>query len=267
MIAMVDDLSSGVGSPEFVYPDWPAPGNVRAVFTTRNGGYSEAPCDCFNLGLHVGDNTEHVRSNRQLLVDALELPAPPVYLNQVHGTDAVCAEDQLRDKNHAVAAADACWSNANSVIAIMTADCLPVLFTSDCGQVIAGAHAGWRGLAEGVLEKTIESLPVKASRLLAWLGPAIGPDRFEVGAEVKECFVGRCAKSKVHFEAVGKSDSSAPEKYLANLYGLARDRLTDAGVGSVYGGKHCTYSETDRFFSHRRDRGQTGRMAALIWKV
>jgi len=264
---MAEKLSSGLVSPEFVYPDWPAPDNVRAAFTTRIGGYSEAPCDGFNLGLHVGDNAQHVSSNRKLLIDALSLPAAPLYLNQVHGTDAVCAEEQLSDNSHTLPAADACWSSVGSVIAIMTADCLPVLFTSECGHVVAGAHAGWRGLADGVIENTILSLPVKASELLVWLGPAIGPSRFEVGAEVKECFVSSRLSSEVHFEAVDSMDNSGQEKYLANLYGLARDRLTDAGVHAVYGGEHCTYGDASRFFSHRRDRGQTGRMAALIWKV
>lgn len=264
---MVERLSSGFASPEFIYPDWPAPDNVRAAFTTRIGGYSEAPCDSFNLGLHVGDKLEHVNSNRNLLVDALSLPAAPVYLNQVHGTDTVCAEQQLSDTSHSLPAADACWSSAGSVIAIMTADCLPVLFTSECGKYIAGAHAGWRGLADGVIEKTIESMPVDSSELLVWLGPAIGPARFEVGAEVRECFVSCDAASEAHFTVVDSTGNSGQKKYLANLYGLAKDRLAACGVGSVYGGEHCTYTDSSRFFSHRRDRGQTGRMAALIWKV
>ena len=263
---MGEDSSATVISPEIIKPDWPAPDNIRAAFTTRIGGYSKAPCDGFNLGLHVGDNEEHVHSNRQLLIDTLSLPAAPLYLNQVHGSDAVCAEEFLHSKNHSVPAADACWSSGGSVITIMTADCLPVLFASECGSVIAGAHAGWRGLADGVLEKTIDSLSVPASGLLAWLGPAIGPAKFEVGEEVKECFVSRNASSEAHFEAVESSDEACC-KYLANLYGLAADRLTSAGVGSVYGGEHCTYSDERRFFSHRRDRGLTGRMAALIWKV
>jgi len=251
--------------PEFIYPDWPAPNNVRAAFTTRIGGYSEAPCDSFNLGLHVGDNPKHVSSNRHLLIDALSLPAAPVYLNQVHGTDTVCAEQQSSDSDQPIPAADACWSGKGRVIAIMTADCLPVLFTSECGNFIAGAHAGWRGLADGVIEKTIESMPVNSSELIAWLGPAIGPAKFEVGAEVKKCFASHHPSAEVHFETVDTAGNS-DQKYLANLYGLAKDRLADAGVSSVYGGEHCTYSD-NRFFSHRRDRGQTGRMAALIWKV
>jgi len=261
----------GVVSPDFIFPDWPAPINVRAAFTTRVGGYSEVPCDGFNLGLHVGDNSEHVQRNRQLLVDALSLPAAPLYLNQVHGTDSVCADeclkDNIKDKNFTVPAADACWTRTDSVIAIMTADCLPVLFTSQCGTVIAGAHAGWRGLADGVLEKTIESLPVKASELLAWFGPAIGPSKFEVGAEVKQCFVSDHGSSAVHFKELDAVDNSNSKKYLANLYGLARDRLVNVGLSAIYGGEHCTHSDVDRFFSHRRDHGQTGRMAALIWKV
>ncbi len=252
-----------VRTPEFVIPDWPAPKNIRAAFTTRVGGFSQIPCDGFNLGLHVGDNAQHVADNRQLLIDSLSLPDTPYYLNQVHGTEVLCADDQ-RDDTASTPAADACWSQSqNSVIAIMTADCLPVLFSSHCGSVIAGAHVGWRGLADGVLEKTVSSLPLAASQLMAWLGPAIGPTKFEVGAEVMECFVGHDKNCKRHFEPV----AGLADKYLANLYGLATDRLHSVGIRSIYGGEECTYTDANRFFSHRRDKGKTGRMAALIWTV
>lgn len=252
--------SSKNKSPVFVIPDWPAAENIRAVFTTRAGGFSSAPCDGFNLGLHVGDNPGDVADNRQLLIDSLSLPDVPCYLNQVHGTEVFCADD-LHDSAN-TPAADACWSQSlKAVIAIMTADCLPVLLSSKCGSVVAGAHAGWRGLAEGVIENTVSSLPLPASRLIAWLGPAIGPTKFEVGSEVRSCFISQDQNSGEHFAPV------SGDKYLADLYSLARDRLHNIGVSAVYGGDACTYSDADRFFSHRRDKGKTGRMAALIWKV
>lgn len=250
-------------APEYIIPDWPAANNIRAVFTTRSGGYSQAPWCGFNLGLHVGDDAQHVAANRQLLIDSLSLPQSPMYLNQVHGTE-VLRVDNSSPNNTTVPAYDACWSESEkSVIAIMTADCLPVLFSSKCGSVIAGAHAGWRGLADGVIENTVTALPVAASQLCAWLGPAIGPLKFEVGAEVRECFMGFDQNSSTHFTKAAGS----PNKYLADLYGLARDRLASMGVTSIYGGDACTHSDENRFFSHRRDQGSTGRMAALIWKA
>jgi len=256
---MVDTKSAP--EPEFIYPDWPAPDNIKAAATTRIGGFSEAPLDSFNLGLHVNDDPVLVNRNRDLMAESLSLPGIPVYLNQVHGTDAICADDFSGVSGTEAPAADACWSADNNVIAIMTADCLPVLFASKCGSVIGGAHAGWRGLADGVIEKTVEALPVESSELIAWLGPAIGPRKFEVGSEVRERFVDQNQPSDRHFVL---NDS---KKYLADLYGLAKDRLAAAGVESIYGGGFCTHSESHRFFSHRRDQGLTGRMAALIWKV
>jgi len=244
-------------SPEFIYPDWEVAGNIRAVFTTRIGGYSQEEFSGFNLGLHVNDVAEHVESNRQLLIESLKLPFTPCYLNQVHGIDVAQANESSYGST-----ADACWtSESDNVVTIMTADCLPVLFASQCGKYIAGAHAGWRGLANGVLEATVNKLPIASSELYAWLGPAIGPKHFEVGAEVREQFVAMSASSSVHFQSV------STDKYLADLYGLATDRLKDVGVRSVSGGTYCTYADEDLFFSHRRDKGKTGRMAALIWKV
>jgi len=245
-----------MAEPGFIYPDWQVSDNIRAVFTTRVGGRSQGEYSSFNLGLHVNDSAEDVAHNRQLLISALQLPAAPVYLNQVHGVDVVQADEgSLPD-------ADACWTEKNNeVLTIMTADCLPVLFASHCGRYVAGAHAGWRGLANGVLEATISKLPVKSSELHAWLGPAIGPTHFEVGAEVREQFVAITAGSSRHFSQVSS------DKYLADLYGLATDRLQDAGVRSISGGTYCTYSDEQLFYSHRRDKGKTGRMAALIWKA
>lgn len=257
MIVMVDRKSAL--APEFIYPVWPVPDNIKAVATTRIGGFSKAPLNSFNLGLHVNDDPVLVNRNRELLAESLSLPGVPVYLNQVHGTDAVCADDFTGGTG--VPVADACWSANDNVIAIMTADCLPVLFASRCGGVIGGAHAGWRGLADGVIEKTVKALPVESSELIAWLGPAIGPQKFEVGAEVRERFINQNQSSDKHFVL---NDS---KKYLADLYGLAKDRLMAAGVESIHGGGFCTHTESNRFFSHRRDQGLTGRMAALIWKV
>lgn len=251
--------------PEFVQPDWPAPANVRAVFTTRSGGCSAPPWDCLNLGLHVGDDADRVQENRQLLVRTLGLSSEPVYLNQVHKTHVLCADELPEsDANTSPPEADACWTeHTDRTIAIMTADCLPILFTSRCGSVVAGAHAGWRGLGNGIVQNTVSALPIEPAELIAWLGPAIGPNHFEVGAEVKEFYISKSKSFNSCFERVpGTSD-----KYLADLFGLAREILLDAGIESVYGGDFCTYSDSRRFFSHRRDSGNTGRMAALIWKT
>lgn len=257
-----------MGDPEFIYPNWNVADNIRAVFTTRLGGISEGEFSNMNLGLHVNDAAEHVERNRELLIESLELPATPYYMSQVHGTRVVKTGDLTLG---AAPDADACWTDeCNQVITIMTADCLPVLFASRCGSYIAGAHAGWRGLADGVLEATVEKLPVPPQEVLAWLGPAIGPKHFEVGAEVREQFVDQAAVSSRHFEPLlsehGTQDNQS-QKYLADLYGLARDRLKEVGVTAITGGSHCTYASEDLFFSHRRDKGKTGRMAALIWKV
>lgn len=263
-------VSQTPGSAEFIVPEWQVPESIHAICTTRIGGYSAAPFDAFNLGLHVGDDLENVRLNREHLISTLQLPQAPSYLRQVHGTAVVRAEnipanqpDQKTEPQ-----ADACWTHkSGSPIAIMTADCLAVLFASACGNYIAGAHAGWRGLAAGVLEATVASLPVDAVELTAWLGPAIGPDHFEVGAEVREQFMNCDASSHEHFVPVdSKSAHGAEKKYTADIFGLARDRLRAVGVGSVCGGNLCTYSDSKTFFSHRRDSGQTGRMAAVIWK-
>lgn len=248
-----------MANPEFIYPDWEVANNIRAVFTTRIGGFSQGEYSGFNLGLHVNDSAEHVRRNRELLIEALQLPSKPVYLSQVHGTDVLDASESSKNSSPD---ADACWTGeTNNVITIMTADCLPVLIASHCGSYIAGAHAGWRGLASGVLEATISKLPIASSELRAWLGPAIGPEHFEVGAEVREHFIAMSPASSIHFRQV------SADKYLADLYGLATDRLNTAGVRSVSGGSYCTYADKQLFFSHRRDKGKTGRMAALIWKV
>lgn len=237
-----------------IYPDWPAPARVRALTTTRQGGVSAAPFDSLNLAAHVGDRDDAVRRNRQLLRQRLQLPAEPVWLEQVHGRSVVACDSAV-----GLPVADAgCARCAGVVCVVLTADCLPVLFCDRHATRVAAAHAGWRGLAGGVLESTLEALDVAPRELLVWLGPAIGPRAFEVGAEVREAFVGQHPEAREAF-------SARPEgRWLADLYRLARIRLAARGVSSVYGGGLCTFGDPARFFSYRRD-GVTGRMASLIW--
>jgi YfiH family protein len=237
---------------DWIVPDWPAPANVRAVITTRSGGVSTGPFASMNLGQRVGDDTGSVRTNRALLRDLL--PAEPKWLQQVHGTLVVDA-DRLR---HPVDADAAVARNPGSVCAVMVADCLPVLLTDRAGSVVASAHAGWRGLAAGVLENTVQAMGTAPGELLAYLGPAIGPSAFEVGADVREAFLNRSAEAASAFVVY------KPGKWLADLFALARQRLVAAGVNRIHGGRLCTFSDSRRFFSHRRDK-VTGRMAALIW--
>lgn len=234
-------------------PDWPAPPQVRALFTTRLGGVSVAPYDSFNLGSHVGDDPRHVDENRRRLRELL--PAEPLWLEQVHGT-AVARGPAAGG----VPCADAAVSRRpGEVCVVLTADCLPVLFCDAQGSTVAAAHAGWRGLAAGVLENTLAAMQVPPAQVLAWLGPAIGPQRFEVGEEVREVFVAGDPAASAAFAA-----GAASGKWLADLYALARLRLRRAGVASIHGGDACTAGESERFFSFRRD-GRTGRQASLVW--
>lgn len=237
-----------------IIPDWPAPANVRSLITTRSGGVSAAPYASLNLGDHVGDNPQHVKHNRAVL--STHLPAEPRWLKQVHG----------------IAVADACMTGAEAdasvafqageVCAVLTADCLPVLLCDQSGTVVGAAHAGWRGLLNGVIESTVAAMQVPSSSLLAYLGPAIGPQAFEVGDEVRAAFV---AADPEAASAFSPSDRQAEtRKWLADIYRLARLRLEKLGVAGVYGGGLCTYADAELFFSYRRD-GVTGRMASLIW--
>lgn len=238
-----------------IRPDWPAPAAVNAAVTTRLGGVSLGPYRSLNLGSHVGDAPANVAENRLRLRTVLQLPAEPRWLTQVHGT-AVLEAGEAKPG----ATADASWTDRPGVVcAVLTADCLPVLFCDDGGQVVAAAHAGWRGLVGGVLEATVAALPVAPGCLLAWLGPAIGPGAFEVGDEVRAAFMQAAPSDQIFFRP-----SAEPGKWLADLYGLARRRLRDAGVARCHGGEHCTVGEPETFFSFRRD-GVCGRMAALIW--
>lgn len=210
-----------------------------------------APYDSLNLGSHVGDDPCTVERNRNLL--SAWLPSEPVWLEQVHGAEVALAETA-----GCRPVADACVSSSkNSVCVVMTADCLPVLLCDQDGTVVGVAHAGWRGLANGVLETTVKAMQVAPGRLMAWLGPAIGPAVFEVGAEVRDVFLGRSSQADAAFKPLA-------DKYLADIYLLARQRLQALGITQIYGGEFCTYTERERFFSYRRD-GATGRMATMIW--
>ncbi|CNH12511.1 inner membrane protein [Yersinia aldovae] len=240
-----------------ILPNWPMPATVKACSTTRYGGISEFPYDSLNLGTHVGDIATSVVANRQSLVEQAGLPQMPVWLEQVHGTRVL----HLDGKTISDVQADAVYSRVTGqVCAVMTADCLPVLFCSLAGDEVAAAHAGWRGLCAGVLEQTLAQFSARPSSIIAWLGPAIGPQQFEVGEEVKQAFTQIDAQSTAAFTP------SSGSKYLADIYLLARLRLQAAGIHAIYGGDRCTVTEKQHFFSYRRD-GMTGRMASLIWLI
>jgi len=237
------------------HAEWPA--NVNAVFTSRQGGCSAAPYGSLNVGNHVGDDPENVHRNRQTLAQAVGVR--PVFLNQVHGCEVV----QLSHDTPDGLTADACWTDMPGLACtVMVADCLPVLFAAEDGSSVAAAHAGWRGLCDGVIEATVKAMHAAPDTLMAWLGPAIGPQAFEVGEEVRQEFIA------AHSDAISAFTPSSQGKWLGNLYLLARQRLNRLGVTAVYGGgtdrDFCTFSDQARFFSFRRD-GATGRMASMIW--
>ena len=251
---------------EVITPDWPAPANVHAYSTTRLHGMSEGVFSGLNLALHVGDEPEVVEQNRQHLRSSLKLPADPYWLNQVHQASAVNIAEQT---SGITPDADASFSlDNNQVCVVMTADCLPVLICNRAGNKVAAAHAGWRGLAEGILESTISALDETADQLLVWLGPAIGPDSFEVGDDVRQAFFTKFEKMNLP-EQYASDVASAfvenkPGHYLADIYQLARLTLKSIGIEAVYGGEHCTFDDANHFYSFRRD-GKTGRQASLIW--
>jgi len=239
--------------PEFLRPNWPAPAGVHAAMTTRAGGVSQGPYASFNLASHVGDEAAAVSENRRRLRVALDLPAEPAWLEQVHGIRVVALPGP------APGPADAAVTfTPGSVCAVLVADCLPVFLTGRDGRRLGVAHAGWRGLAAGIIEATVAALECTPGELVAWLGPSIGPAAFEVGGEVRDAFVARDAGSAIAFRP-GREG-----RWLADLPALARRRLAGAGVGVVHGGELCTHSDPARFYSYRRD-GATGRMAALAW--
>jgi YfiH family protein len=236
-----------------IVPDWSAPANVKALQTTRHGGISSAPYDTLNLGLHVNDDPVRVSRNRQSLSPFM--PSEPVWLEQVHGT--VVANADAADCR---VVADACIARQRgSVCVVMTADCLPVLLCDEAGTVVGAAHAGWKGLAAGVIEATVKAMEVAPQKIMAWLGPAIGPHAFEVGSDVRATFMAHDVTASEAFTVHGE-----PGKYHADIYQLARQRLQALGITRIHGGTLCTYQQKDKFFSYRRD-GVTGRMGTFIW--
>ena len=242
-----------------IIPDWPAPRNVHALQTTRNGGMSSTPYDSLNLGDHVGDTPLAVARNRMLLEPLL--PSEPVWLKQVHGTVVANAHDA-----DCWPEADACVSSrAGAVCVVMTADCLPVLLCDEQGSMVGAVHAGWRGLCDGVIEQAVRTMNVQPATLMAWLGPAIGSRKFEVGEEVRAAFIARQPQAVAAFSpSPGVLTQGEDEKYLADIYRLARLRLNALGITRIYGGGLCTYTDEERFFSYRRD-GVTGRTGTFIW--
>lgn len=238
----------------WLVPDWPAPARVHAFVTTRAGGVSEGEHASMNLGLSSGDLPERVERNRAIARAAL--PAEPRYLRQVHGVDI--ADLEALDASLSITADGAVTGSRGPVAAVLTADCMPLLLADRGGARVAAVHAGWRGMAAGVIESAIDAMRVDPAAILAWMGPAIGPDAFEVGPEVREAFMARDPRADEAFRP------HTPGKYMADLYRLARQRLAARGVREVYGGGFCTFHERDRFFSYRRVR-KSGRMGAFIW--
>jgi YfiH family protein len=259
-------------SEYWIVPDWPAPTRVRCLLTTRHGGVSQGAYASLNLGNHVGDDAQAVAENRARLV--AKLPVAPKWLQQVHGTTVLDAS--VLTAALPAPEADALLARqAGEVCAVLTADCLPVLLCDKAGTVVAAVHAGWRGLQAGVLERAIAAMACPGDQLLAYLGPAIGPEAFEVGDDVRDAFITGNRDAAAAFKVLSSKgntpcaarpmeNKSASEKWLANIYLLARQGLARLGVDAVYGGDYCTVREAERFFSYRRD-GITGRMAALIW--
>lgn len=239
---------------DWIIPSWPAPDNVHALFTTRNGGVStgaQGSYATFNLGDHVNDSPADVKQNRALLRSYL--PADPKWLKQLHGTLPVNVDNKSTNLK-----GDAAFSHQpKTVCTVLVADCLPIFLCNTIGTLVGVIHAGWRGLHAGIIEKTIAALNCESSTLMAWLGPAIGPNHFEVGKEVREAFI-------THDHHTENAFLPHKDKWLADLFLLAQQRLTSAGVTAIYGSGICTFSNPEKFFSYRRD-GETGRMAALIW--
>ncbi|WP_100121659.1 peptidoglycan editing factor PgeF [Snodgrassella communis] len=257
------DMNQALGltkdKKSFFEAEWPASANVHTLISTRQGGVSRPPFTSLNVGAHVGDVSEAVQHNRALVQQ--QVAKPLAYLNQVHSAEVIDAMSALNALQAGwPEAADASFCRQGEVVAcaIMTADCLPVLMCDRAGTVVAAAHAGWRGLANGVLQNTVEAMQINPVEILAYLGPAIGPEAFEIGVEVWEAFCLRQPKAQAAFADIGN------DHYLADIYALARLALADAGVHQVYGGTECTGLQRERYFSYRRD-GQTGRMLSAIW--
>lgn len=252
------DPETKAGTPHLdrVTANWAVPATFNAYTTTRRGGISEAPFASLNLGAHVGDHPDHVAENRRAVSSALSLPAEPVWLEQVHGTRV--AEVARQTVGTALTADASVTRDHGCVLAVMTADCLPVVLCSPEYHVIAAVHAGWRGLAADILQHTVLAMDCPPRSIHAWLGPAIGPEHFEVGDEVWDQFVAEDWKMAECFSATKK------QTFMADIYAIARRSLSTLGVAHISGGDHCTYSDAERFYSYRRDT-DTGRMVTLAW--
>lgn len=236
----------------WITADWPAPANIHALTTLRTGGVSQGEYSSLNLAEHVNDKIENVLANRQCLKDVLTLPAEPVWLQQTHSVQVVCA-----DQVTTCPEADASYTDKKNIVcSVLTADCLPVLLCDHQGSTVAAIHAGWRGLLNGIIENTLLRMP--NTDVFAWLGPAIGVQCFEVGDDVRSAFINKSMQFSIAFK------KQANGKYLADIYQIAKLLLNDVGIKQIYGGDYCTVTDKRRFFSYRRD-GQTGRMATLIW--
>lgn len=240
---------------DWIKPDWVVPEHVACVSTTRCGGFSQGNFSGFNLASHVGDRIQDVARNREILSKFLSLPDEPCWLDQQHSARVIKLP---KGDDHGMQA-DAVYTTTPGVVCgVLTADCLPVLFSDLEGSCIAVAHAGWRGLLSGVLENTLDVLPVSSSRLFCWLGPAIGPSKFKVGEDLRKQFLMKSCEHAVAFHMI------LPGQFLVDIYQIANNILTSKGVRFISGGGYCTYTQRQKFFSYRRD-GKTGRMATLIW--
>jgi len=247
-------------SASYILPDWPAPQGIKAYSTTRIGGCSKKPFDSFNLAKHVDDNNNEVLFNREKLKTDLHLPNSPIWLEQIHSCNLVDLDslEQISIQKPRILTADGSFtSNPNRICTVMTADCLPILLCNKKGTWVASIHAGWRGLADGIVQKAINAYAGTSQELIAWMGPAIGQDQFEVGFDVKQKF--EISVKEVESFFIEKNDN----KFLCDLYGICRNILQQYKI-QTYGGQWCTYSQESQFFSYRRD-GATGRMASLIW--
>ncbi len=238
----------------YITPNWPAPKHVHAYCTTRVGGISQGPFASFNLADHVEDDALSVNANREKLMGDLSLPAEPLWLTQTHSAQVIRASYANTDS-----IADACFTTrTNHVCTVMTADCLPILCCDEKGQHAAAIHAGWRGLLAGVIETTVNAMDVDSKSLLVYLGPAISQDNFVVSEVIKDQFIALDPHTRHAFKEVSRGH------FAADLYAIARMRLAKLGIEQIFGGEFCTYDESDKFFSYRREN-QTGRMASLIW--
>ena len=250
-------------SESFLLPDWPTPANVRAVVTTRLGGISKPPYSGFNLAGHVGDDDHAVHHNRKLLADDIGGSTEFQWVRQVHGSDVLVLDNGLVDESRE---ADAIYTRSdNLACGVLTADCLSVFFCDEAGDEIAVAHAGWRGLAGGVLQNTLAQFDADPGTILAWLGPVIGPCHFEVGADVRDAFLDLDLDEIHNQEDILFQEGDARGKWMADLFAIAKIILASQGIKQIHGEPLCTYCEFDRFFSYRRD-GETGRFASIIWK-